>query len=342
MHKIFISHAVRDKELAELLEDLIETGIGIPHNDIFCTSLEGLGIPNGIDFKQHIQKELEGCDTVVAMISENYYASPFCMCELGAVWAYSKHFFPILVPPLNFTDLRGILPGTQCRKLLDTSMPSALYDCLCKLASVPVPVARFDTKKAAFLDKLPNILKRLPKPDIVRAEEHNRLKDDLDGYKQLSIELEKEKDELQRQLKEIVAAKDATAVAAIVKKYSTEWQQFESLLEDCNRAIGKLTPVIQEAMFFWTRREVFEPNYENWGDQVKRALENDELIEERAESYQFKPNRARPKIDEAMNRIEALRGFLEKCSSEFFEEAKRQLGDTPDITRRDFWQKHVA
>src|SRR5712671_6783557 len=112
MRKVFLSHATRDKELADLVEDLIETGIGVQHHEVFCTSLEGLGIPSGTpDFKEYIRTELDGCETVVAFISENYYASPFCMSELGAVWVLAKNFFPILVPPVDFTDLRGALTG---------------------------------------------------------------------------------------------------------------------------------------------------------------------------------------------------------------------------------------
>jgi TIR domain len=99
MRKIFISHSSKDKELADSIQMLIETGIGLPHNEVFCTSLDGLGIPVGVpDFKEYIRKEMQDCDTVVALISRNYYDSPFCMCELGAVWVQAKNFFPILVP----------------------------------------------------------------------------------------------------------------------------------------------------------------------------------------------------------------------------------------------------
>ena len=43
--KVFISHATEDKPLAEALSDLIEAGIGLTHDQIFCTSLAGQGIP---------------------------------------------------------------------------------------------------------------------------------------------------------------------------------------------------------------------------------------------------------------------------------------------------------
>jgi hypothetical protein len=84
MSKVFISHATVDKALADAVQTLIETGVGLPHHEVFCTSLEGLGIPEGTaDFKDFIRKQMLDCDTVVALISENYYGSAFCMCELG-------------------------------------------------------------------------------------------------------------------------------------------------------------------------------------------------------------------------------------------------------------------
>jgi len=48
--KVFISHSVKDKELANAMVDLLQTGIGINTNDIFCSSVEGLGIPGGANF----------------------------------------------------------------------------------------------------------------------------------------------------------------------------------------------------------------------------------------------------------------------------------------------------
>jgi hypothetical protein len=127
--KVFLSHASADKELVDIFQTLIEQGIGLTHNEVFCTSLEGMGIPAGSpDFKEYIRDKMNECEVVVALISPNYYASPFCMCELGAVWVLAKSFFPILVPPVDFKDLRGALTGMQCTLLTHQSTASSLYD----------------------------------------------------------------------------------------------------------------------------------------------------------------------------------------------------------------------
>ena len=81
--KVFISHATDDKSLADALSDLIEAGIGLTHNQVFCTSIAGQGIPAGQDFKHHIHNELANSLVVIALLTPNYYASAFCLCELG-------------------------------------------------------------------------------------------------------------------------------------------------------------------------------------------------------------------------------------------------------------------
>lgn len=343
MRKVFISHANRDKELADQLADLIVTGIGLPHDEVFCTSLEGLGIPEGTpDFKEYIRQQLDLCDTVIALISENYYASPFCMCELGAVWALAKNFFPILVAPVDFTDLRGALTGMQCRKLSDSATASALYTRLSKLISNPVPIERWDLKKETFLRRLPKILPKLPKPETITPDEHARVKQEMDRYREIGIQLNEENEALKHQIEEISKVKDASAVASIRKRYSSEWEQFQSLTEACSRSLNALPRIIQEALFYETRGDTFAPDYQEWGDAVRKAVENDELTESRHEDNRFWPNDERPKIAEAKEHIEALRRFLkEECSHEFYREATEQFGDTPDIARRSFWTEQV-
>jgi hypothetical protein len=84
MAKIFISHASADQKLEDAFARLLEVRINQKH--IFGTSLEDQGIPAGEDFKSFIQKKFEESEIVVALITENYYASAFCMCELGATW----------------------------------------------------------------------------------------------------------------------------------------------------------------------------------------------------------------------------------------------------------------
>lgn len=110
--KIFISHATADKEIVEILIDLLED-IGLKSNQIFCSSFEGYGIPLGDDFLNRIKHELASDVLVLFIITNNFYESKVCLCEMGAAWALSKGHIPIVVPPLSYSNIKGVIPLTQ-------------------------------------------------------------------------------------------------------------------------------------------------------------------------------------------------------------------------------------
>lgn len=110
--KIFISHATADKEIVESFIDLLED-IGLKSNQIFCSSFEGYGIPLGEDFLDRIKQELASDVLVLFIITNNFYDSKVCLCEMGAAWALSKGHIPIVVPPLSYSDIKGVIPLTQ-------------------------------------------------------------------------------------------------------------------------------------------------------------------------------------------------------------------------------------
>jgi len=55
---VFISHAVKDKPLVQEIVGLIEEGMGVPEDEIFCSSLDGCGIPSGKNFVMYIKEQL--------------------------------------------------------------------------------------------------------------------------------------------------------------------------------------------------------------------------------------------------------------------------------------------
>lgn len=113
INKIFISHSSKDIKLVEEFVDLLET-IGLDSNQIFCTSLSSYGIPLGENFIEKLKTELSASNTmVIFMLSENFYKSPVCMCEMGATWIQSKEHIPVLIPPFSFEEIDGTLKLTQ-------------------------------------------------------------------------------------------------------------------------------------------------------------------------------------------------------------------------------------
>jgi len=116
LSKIFISHASKDAEIVEDIIELFET-IGVKSSQIFCTSFEGYGIDLGDNFLDTIKNELSSETLVIFVLSKNFYDSPVCLCEMGATWVLAKEHIPILIPPLDYKDVQGVIPLTQGLKI---------------------------------------------------------------------------------------------------------------------------------------------------------------------------------------------------------------------------------
>ncbi len=119
--KIFVSHSSADIELVQCVVDLLELGVGVPHGDIFCSSISG-SIPNGAFFVQHILKELATANLVVSVLSTSYFKRAFCLEEAGAGLvrqiAGNATYYSLLVPPASFPDLQAALYGLQSGSVL--------------------------------------------------------------------------------------------------------------------------------------------------------------------------------------------------------------------------------
>ena len=107
MGKLFISHSSEDKDKIKPLIDLIEN-IGVPHNQIFFSSHPAYGVDLGQNIFERLKTELEDNVFALFILSENFYKSPVCLCEMGAVWIKSNKQIPILIPPFGFKDVQGV------------------------------------------------------------------------------------------------------------------------------------------------------------------------------------------------------------------------------------------
>lgn len=67
--RIFISHSSKDKNIMDKFTDsILQLGIGLSHEDIFCTSIEEMGIKNGEDIRRHIRENIRSSDFSFLMI----------------------------------------------------------------------------------------------------------------------------------------------------------------------------------------------------------------------------------------------------------------------------------
>lgn len=117
--KIFISHASKDEAYVKKIVGLLEA-IGVPEKGIFCSSVAGYGIPGEQKIYDYLRGQFETFDLhVLFILSENYYSSCDCLCEMGAAWVRRNEYTTILLPGFDFNNIKGVLDRSTIATKLD-------------------------------------------------------------------------------------------------------------------------------------------------------------------------------------------------------------------------------
>ncbi|MBS7255995.1 toll/interleukin-1 receptor domain-containing protein [Flavobacterium branchiicola] len=159
MKKIFISHSSIDKEKIKPLIDLIE-GIGVSENQIFYSSHSSYGISLGENIFERLKRELDENVLALFMLSENFYKSPVCLCEMGAIWIKSNKQIPILIPPFDFKSMEGVFPNSIGFKINDKNQLNSFKEQLELYFNLsPISFTRWEEKREEYLLKINSLLK---------------------------------------------------------------------------------------------------------------------------------------------------------------------------------------
>jgi hypothetical protein len=154
MKKIFISHSSQDKKKIDPLVDLLGD-IGVPHNQIFFTSDSSTGVHLGENIMERLKTELSGDVLALFLLSSNFYSSPVCLCEMGAVWIKSNSHIPILIPPFDFKDTKDVFSGSLGFKLNDKSQLNSFKSKVEEYFKLsPVHLSRWEEKRDEYLEKV--------------------------------------------------------------------------------------------------------------------------------------------------------------------------------------------
>ena len=236
MVAIFISHAVKDKHLAEKLVELLKEGIGVPETAIFCSSLDGHSIPFGEDFNDYMKSEIQKPQLVILLMTPAYMESYFCLMELGAAWSRSHKALPIIVPPIDFGTVTKTLGFKQA---WDITKHSGLID-LRKTVCASIEVEHRDDhtwekKRITWKSALKTALNKLAGPSHVAADAHEEaleaIKEQANEISSLQELLEEEKEKSEA----LAKAKDAEEVKTILSGFddgNNLEEQLEALLEE--------------------------------------------------------------------------------------------------------------
>ncbi len=167
--KIFISHSSKDKIIiTHFVEKILMLGIGISSDDIFCTSIETMGLQNGNDMRNHIRQNILGCDFAFLMISKSYSKSSICLNEMGAVWSGQiPNVNVFLLPGCELPQSIGWLYEVKKADMLCNSQNlNQLFETLTKTYGMDRNVAEWGRQRDNFLNTVqdfssPSWIKRL-------------------------------------------------------------------------------------------------------------------------------------------------------------------------------------
>lgn len=156
--KIFVSHSSDDKKLVSEIVHLLSL-IGVQDSSIFCTSLDGYGIPLGDNWLETLKSEISGEVIVLFVLSENYFQSNVSLCEMGAAWVLSKKHVPILIPPVEFKDIAGVIPLTQGLRIGDKHKWTQLKTQLETLFNLsPKAPQIWETRRDEIIERIQELL----------------------------------------------------------------------------------------------------------------------------------------------------------------------------------------
>ena len=337
--RIFLSHATADLPLIKEFVPLLKE-IGVPNQNIFCTSLPGHGVPAGLDFKSHIAQQFQASDAVIAIITPSYYESAFSMCELGATWITAKkRFFPILVPPIDYSDLKAVLVGVQCLKIEKAKDLSELRDYLHDNLEHPCNTPMWEESRDRFLEKLTGIFAKLPKAPTVPSATYEKAQKDLDEYR-AEVKRQKAKlESLEKEKEEISKLKDIQQVRKVSQSFKSEEEKFRAVINNARDAIKGLPLLVREALFHYSRNEDFAPDWNEWGEEPLKEIQRGRLRESGEENQYVSIDKRDQDIDEALSAFDELTDFVARSSKEFKKAYEQQCNHRLDPLLRPFWHK---
>lgn len=155
--KIFISHSSKDETIVRNFTDqILKLGIGIEAQDIFCTSIEELGIKNGEDIRSHIKSNLQMADFAFLMISNNYKKSEICLNEMGAVWAYNNNVRFYLLPGTEFDSVGWLCDPKKANAIDSPITLDAIHQELLEFYQLSDKGIEWSRHRQTFLDSVVN------------------------------------------------------------------------------------------------------------------------------------------------------------------------------------------
>ena len=345
MSIIFISHSVADKPVIDDLYDLLQTGCDLRREDIFCSSVEGAGIETGEDFIKWIQDKLETSDLIILFLTENYYASRFCVAEMGSAWSLKKDIFPLVVPGID-RDPGAVLLGNQTAQVDGTGLDH-LRDVISKhYINAGESTARWSLKKNEFLRLFGAKFPSLPTPPLVHQDKLEAEKERADEALKIMRESEAENKILREQIALLEKTKDAEEVAEISAQFSTEDERYSEFVNNIRELLGKLSNAENRCIYASISGNLWTPigdDYRYYQDEIEKAEQSNWIAHiSTLNTEGYEANRDHPKYKELFKLLSDFRDWLEAeggISTDVFSRIQDAKKYYIDINNREYWEE---
>lgn len=157
--KVFISHKTEDANYAKEIISMLVT-LGVKHNDIFCSSVPGYGIPLGKNIMDSLRDQFDCYKLFVIFIhSPRYYNSAISLNEMGAAWILRSRHCSFLTKDCSYDMLTGVINSDEIAfKAGQESTEYLLHDFRKDIVEFfslePISDAVWDSTKMNFIDRV--------------------------------------------------------------------------------------------------------------------------------------------------------------------------------------------
>jgi len=346
MSMIFISHAAADKPVVDDFFDLLQTGCDVRRKEIFCSSIDGAGIKTGKTFAKWIRNNLKECKLIILFLTPNYYASRFCVAEMGAAWVLKKDIFPLVIPNIE-RDAGAVLLGKQTAVIEESGLDHLRDHITEHYQDAGKSTARWSLKRDQFLEHFRRKLGKLPVPEFVDQSLLEEEKEKTAAAMEMNDELTEENQKLRKQIKRLEKAKDAKEVAKIKAEFTDADDHYSELVKQAIKLLDKLSSIESRCVFASIRNETWVPSEYDFREEsksIERAVQSD-TIEEHGDEFEgicYEINSSHPRVWPALHAIKELDDFIEeKMSEDIRYKMVDNRGYYINVRNREYWDEEL-
>lgn len=340
MSPIFISHAVADKPLVDTLYDLLQTGCDIRGEDLICTSVDGAGIQTGEEFVDWIKAKLVVSNFIILTITPNYFASKFCMAEMGAVWALDKKVFPLVIPNIP-REIGIVMLGRQTAEINEAGLDELRDEIVKFYPEAGRSTPRWSAKKQLFLANLGGVLGKLPQPNLIDRAALSAEQEKNQAFVQMLQELEMRMAEDRNYIEKLEQLKDKETVDELKLRSLPASEQYELLLQAVKEEISGYSVIEVRCLYASFVDDWWHPSIDAWGNwesEIKVAVNSNWIHQYRDEDV-YMTNRSHPRYESAIVSIEKLGEYIRQMDKKLKSMIQEKEKYEVDIYNLEYWSQ---